>query len=213
MESSENIQNQNSDSWQRFQKGDHSALGDIFHDLYKELYYYGLKLVSIPDLVKDTIQDVFVEIWSRKQKMNEVNNIKAYLFVAIRRDLLRRIDKLRQENLMTDPFSDSFVFSTEDFIVQKETDLQLTQVLLQSLKKLTERQREVILLRFNHELDFHDLALVMEMNTQSVRNLLFRALEKIRKDMKSIGFNGVSDVEVFLLSVFQKIKLNISKIK
>ena len=210
METSNYTQYFVSDSWRKFRQGDYEMLGEIFHNLYKELYYYGLKLVSIPDLVKDTIQDVFVDVWSRRQNMNEVNNIKAYLLVSIRRELLRRIEKLRKENSFEDSSIEPFIFSTEDFIVKEETDLLTTQALVQSLGKLTERQREVILLRFNHELDFQDLAVIMDMNTQSVRNLLFRALNNIRKYMKDSGIEGVTDIEVFLLTIFQKINLNIS---
>jgi hypothetical protein len=62
----------------------------------------------------------------------------------------------------------------------------------------------VVLLRFNHELEFQEIAMVMDMNVQSARNLLFRALENIRRDMNASGIIGSSDIEMFLLIVFQK---------
>jgi RNA polymerase sigma factor (sigma-70 family) len=192
--------------WQRFRQGDHAVLGDLFQNLYKELYYYGLKLVLIPDLVKDTIQDIFADIWSRREKMGEVNNIKAYLFISVRHELLKRLEKLRKENILKEGRFGSFEFSTEDFIVKEETEQETAQRFVQSLQSLTERQREVILLRFNHELEFREIAFIMGMNVQSVRNLLFRALEKIRKDMNSSGIKGRSDVEIFLMHIFQKQK-------
>jgi len=194
--------------WQRFQEGDYEVLGDLFRDLYEELYYYGLKLVLIPDLVKDTIQDIFVDVWSRRQKMGEVKNIKAYLFTSVRHELLRRMEKLRKESRVEDRENRSFEFSKEDFIVKEETETEATQILVQSLKRLTDRQREVILLRFNHEMEFQEIAFIMDMNVQSVRNLLFRALENIRRDMNASGITGPTGVEIFLVSIFQKRRMN-----
>ena len=181
-------------------------LGKIFEHHYKELYFYGLKLVHVQDLVKDTIQDVFENIWDRRTKMQDVVNIKAYLFVSLRRELLRRVEKLRKESGFEQVVVEPFVFSDEDFIVKEESDSRMTKVLVKSLSQLTERQREAVLLRFNHEMEFPDMAAVLDMNVQSVRNLLFRALEHLRKDMKSFGIEGPTDVEIFLFSLFQKKK-------
>jgi RNA polymerase sigma factor (sigma-70 family) len=207
MSGTKDSQNIVSDSWQKFRQGNHAVLGEIFQNLYKELYFYGLKLVAVPDLVKDTIQDIFTDVWDRRQKMNGVDNIKAYLFVSVRRKLLKRIEKLRNESFFHPSLMEPMVFSTEDFIVKEETDSQVIVALVQSLKKLTERQREVVLLRFNHELEFQEIAMVMDMNVQSARNLLFRALENIRRDMNASGITGSSDIEMFLLIVFQKKKV------
>lgn len=206
MASNKNPQNNHSYLWQKFRHGDYAKLGEIFQILYKELYFYGLKLVPLPDLVKDTIQDIFVTVWARRQKMGEVENIKTYFFVSIRRELLRRIIKLRKEGPIETSHMEPFIFSNEDFIVKEENEKRVTQSLVQCLSKLTEKQREVIQLRFNHEMEFREIAEVMEMNIQSVRNLLFRALENIRKEMKDIGIEGASDTEIFLLSIFRKNK-------
>ena len=191
-------------AWQQFRDGDYVMLGDIFQHLYRELYYYGVKLVSVPDLVKDTIQDIFVDVWSRRQKMREVSNIKAYLFIAVRRELLRRIGNIRKESFLEDCSKEPFLFSVEDFMIREENGSNGRQLLVQSLQRLTERQREVILLRFNHELEFQDISLMMGMNVQSVRNLLFRALEKIRNDLSNSNIMGFSDLELFLFCAFQK---------
>ena len=206
MEVSDNKSNSIDFLWHKFQQGDYVVLGDLFQKFYKELYYYGLKLVFIPDLVKDTIQDIFADVWSRRQKMEKIRNIRAYLFISVRRELLRRVEKFRKEGLLQEGAISSLEFSKEDFIIQEETGSEAMRLLLQSLKQLTERQREVIFLRFNHELEFSEIASVLGMNVQSVRNLLFRALEKLRSDLNNTGIGGLSDVEMFLLIVFRRIK-------
>ncbi len=193
-----------SDLWAKFRSGEYNLLGEIFQLQYNELYYYGIKLVSVPELVKDTIQDIFADIWSRRCKMEDIQNIRAYLFIAVRRELLRRIEKLRKQSKFEFHDSDQFDFSVEDFMVREESKNQVSQQVIECMRKLSERQREVILLRFNHELEFQDIAEVMSMNIQSVRNLLFRALENIRNKIDSPDIEDVSNIEILLLNIFQK---------
>lgn len=50
--------------WQEFKKGSESAFAKIYEDYASGLYSYGLKVVYNKELVKDSIQDLFVEIWS-----------------------------------------------------------------------------------------------------------------------------------------------------
>ncbi|MDO9615466.1 MAG: sigma-70 family RNA polymerase sigma factor, partial [Bacteroidota bacterium] len=97
-----------------------------------------------------------------------------------------------------------FSFSAEDFLISDEENRNHSKLLAQSMEGLTDRQREVILLRFFHGLEFSEISQVLDMNIQSVRNLLFRSLDKIRKDMFDKGVTGFENVEMFLWFVFGK---------
>jgi RNA polymerase sigma factor (sigma-70 family) len=134
--------------------------------------------------------------------MSGVENIKAYLIISLRRELMHRLDKARKENTNEEIFNLQFSFSPEDFLISSEQNQENTHLLSKSMEGLTDRQREVIILRFYHNLEFAEISQVLEMNVQSVRNLLFRALEKIRKDMSDQGVTGIGNVEMFLWLVF-----------
>ncbi len=194
------------EAWTNFKGGDFASLGILFETYYQELFYYGIKIVALPDLVKDTIQDLFTDVWERRNKLTAVENFKAYLIISLRRELVRRITKIRKESSVGQLDSLQFSFSAEDFLISSEESLKNSRVLAQSMEGLTERQREVILLRFYHGLEFSEIGQVLEMNIQSVRNLLFRSLEKIRHEMSDKGVSGVENIEIFLWTVFSKKK-------
>jgi RNA polymerase sigma factor (sigma-70 family) len=194
--------NHSVDAWKKFRDGDFSSLGALFEKHYLELFYYGNKIVALPEMVKDTIQDLFIGVWERRSKMSGVENIKAYLIISLRRELMHRLDKARKENTNEELFNLQFSFSPEDFLISSEQNQENTHLLSKSMEGLTDRQREVIILRFYHNLEFAEISQVLEMNVQSVRNLLFRALEKIRKDMSDQGVTGIGNVEMFLWLVF-----------
>lgn len=195
-----------SDPWRNFKDGDFDSLGLLFEKHYLELFYYGNKIVALPELVKDTIQDLFIDVWERRREMTAVENIKAYLIISLRHELVRRMQKLRKEGSSDRDSQNQFSFSPEDFVILDEQNQEHTLRLSRSLSGLTERQREVILLRFYHNLEFPEISQALEMNVQSVRNLLFRALEKIRKDMSDQGVTGLESVEMLLWFAFGKNK-------
>ena len=194
------------EAWYKFQRGDFDSLGLLFEIHYQELFYYGIKIVDMPELVKDAIQDLFADVWERRDKMGSIRNFKAYLLISLRRELIRRITKIRKESRSEEVSTLQFSFSAEEFLIHDEETQSHSRLLAESLKSLTERQREVILLRFFHNLEFTEISQVLEMNIQSVRNLLFRALDKIRKDLVLQGVGGVENIEILLLSIFQQKK-------
>ncbi len=190
------------EAWMNFKGGDFASLGILFEIHYQELFYYGIKIIAIPELVKDTIQDLFADVWERRARMVSVENFKAYLLISLRRELIRRVTRTRREQSGDQVEVPQFSFSVEDFLIHNEENQQHSHLLTQSMKSLSDRQREVILLRFFHGLEFPEISQVMEMNVQSVRNLLFRALGKIRKDMAEQGVTKVENVEMFLWFIF-----------
>jgi RNA polymerase sigma factor (sigma-70 family) len=190
------------DAWSNFKGGDFASLGILFEIHYQEIFYYGIKIVALPEMVKDAIQDLFADVWERRDKMVSVDNFKAYLIISLRRELVRRITRIRKETSSDALATLQFSFSPEDFLISDEENRNHSRLLSQSMESLTDRQREVILLRFFHNLEFTEISQVLDMNIQSVRNLLFRSLEKIRKDMADQGVTGVENVEMFLWFVF-----------
>lgn len=194
------------EAWDNLKAGDFNSLGILFELHYQELFYYGIKIVDLPEMVKDSIQDLFADVWERRDKMVSVNNFKAYLLISLRRELIRRITKIRKESQSEEASMLQFSFSAEEFLIHNEEILCYSRLLADILSSLTDRQREVILLRFFHNLEFPEISQVLEMNVQSVRNLLFRALEKIRKDLANLGVSGVENIEILLWSIFQQKK-------
>jgi RNA polymerase sigma factor (sigma-70 family) len=72
------------------------------------------------------------------------------------------------------------ISSTEIELFRHEQDYYPGDTLQQLLQKLSHRQQEVINLRFYHNFPYDTIASIMDMNYQSVLNLLQRALKTLR---------------------------------
>ena len=191
-----------SKNWEKFLDGDREALGNIFRQFFPELVAYGMKIIASDDLVKDHVQELFVRLWEKRSQLKVVQNVKVYLLISLKNDLLQTIRSNRHNALDLTVQNSLFVISSEDFIIEKEQEIELAEKVAFCLEKLTARQREVIYLRFYMNLDFPHLAEVMGMNVQSVRNLLFRTLEKIRKEVDDTDIQQSGNIELILFNLF-----------
>ncbi|MBW8325587.1 MAG: hypothetical protein K0M50_12550 [Prolixibacteraceae bacterium] len=80
--------------WDQMKSGDEQALSKLFVYFYSDLYQYGIKIFNLPDLVKDSIQDVFSRIWEKRVTLGDARNPKAYLIASLRRQLFQNSEWL-----------------------------------------------------------------------------------------------------------------------
>lgn len=183
--------------WNQFRQGDDVALGQLMNRYYAALYQYGCSFSNRPDLVDDVIQDLFYSFWNRRTELPDVIYLKTYLLSALRN---RLIDILRKPNRMvrqtdidwneTDLFAGGFVI--EQQLIDDERQQEQTKQLQQLVGRLSKRQREVIYLRFYQDLDNEAIAKLMQVNRQSVANLISSAVLRIRQNWRTICLLFVS---------------------
>jgi RNA polymerase sigma factor (sigma-70 family) len=168
--------------WKAFQQGDIQAFEVIYQTHISALLAYGKHLCRDHDQVSDVVQDVFVDIWTRRATLRSLHTIRYYLFRIMRNKLAR----LHQEAVLfiddqqTPPPNDLITQSIEFLISQQEANQQQIAQLKQAINQLPDRQHEAIILAFYHNLDNDEIADLMGINHQSVINHLNRALASLR---------------------------------
>jgi len=174
--------------WDAFRGGDAEALATLFETHYDALYAYGRKLSSDEELVKDCIQNLFQRLWLRRASVGAAPVVKTYLFKALRRHLGDETTRLSRHRHLLPAYSDSFevTYSHEEFLISQQADAEQQHRLLAALNQLSKRQREALYLRFFDGFSYERVAEVMSLNTQSVRNLIFKALQVLRRVLASL---------------------------
>ena len=169
------------DCWQNILAGDQQALEVLYKRYFSSLYLYGLKLARREDLAEDTIHDLFLKVWNKHQNLNEVTRIKTYLFRAYRNLL---IDRINLEIKLTGNARHSVEMATgniEDIIIENEYNCHRLHRMNDRINLLPPRQREILYLRFYRGFSIKEIADILEINNQSVRNSLFSSLTKLKK--------------------------------
>ena len=163
---------------------------EYFSQLYQKhsnsLYRFGMGMGLSHDDCLDIINDVFCRL-IEKNRVIETGNIKYYLF----RCFINRhkdIQKLRKNNISADinDLPSVMEVSTDEVTVEGDTIEQEERESLHRkvsflLELLTPRQRKAVYLRYMEEMEYEEIGKLLDMNIESVRRLVFRGLEKMRK--------------------------------
>lgn len=171
-----------SDIWAKFKLGDEESLNLIYADNSKKLYLFGLKFTSSYTIVEDSIQDLFSDLLRNRKKLGDTGNIRFYLLKSFKRRLVRQLQKEKRYCLEKD--NEEFVFditySTERDIMDKERANLNLHLLSKAIAGLTPRQKEAIYLKFTEELEYKEIAEIMEMSVESCRNLICKAIKSLK---------------------------------
>lgn len=173
---------ENSSLWIDFKGGCRKAYEHIIRTFYPELYRYGMRLVDNSEFVKDSIHDLFVHIWERRAFLGNTDNIRLYLLKSLRHRILRELERESRHSFLDEDRVDEdyIIRSREEEIAISEEIIRQKRKLGYSLRELTDRQREVIHLRYYEDLSNADIAVVMNISKPAVANLLHASLKALR---------------------------------
>ena len=169
--------------WNAFRGGSRDALDYIFKQHASSLFAYGSKFSRDQELILDCIQDLFVELWNRRQRLSETNSIKFYLLKSLRRRIARTIHGVRRFEAITGDvvyLEDKINFSAEYLLVLQETEQFRKASLKRAMEALTKRQRESIYLKFFQGLDNEAISSIMGLSLGSVNTLVSQAIRALR---------------------------------
>ena len=170
--------------WQSFREGNQRAFAEIYERYARKLLSYGRKMTADAQVIEDAIQDLFIELWKGRANLSPTHSIQFYLFRALRNKLSRH----RPGIALPDPESDEwlnhedlFTIPFETALIAEEQENEQANALRQAIGKLSQRQQEIIHLRYYQHMDNRQITELMGINDQSVRNLLHTALLALRQ--------------------------------
>mgnify|MGYP000485366166 FL=1 len=173
------------DLWVQFWGGNEMAFSQLYCLCFDDLLAYGRRVGGDNEMVEDLIQDLFLKLYQKKITLEDNTKLRSFLFRALKNLIYNQL--LRNAKLQSLPDYD-FAFDL-DYTIDEQLswmhDQGLSDEVHHILKGLTGRQKEIIYLRFIHEMSFEEISEIMKINIQSARNLLFRSMEKIRKESSS----------------------------
>ena len=175
--------------WQALKRSEKAAYEILLKKYYPIVLNYGVRFYKDKEFVKDCVQDLFIEIWNRREYLADVVSVKSYLLQSIRKNIIRESSRLkwfREADKISDDHDFDVEFDIETYLISREVENELLQKLRFELDKLTKRQREAIFLRFNQDLSYEEIAIIMDINYRSVVNLIHEAIKAIRKNWFSV---------------------------
>lgn len=159
---------------------------DIIQSLYdqyaNDLLLYGLKMGYQKDVLEDAIHDIFYRMCRSPHRLKKIEKLKLYLFSALKNQLVN-IQKATSKNSTTDIQEFNFTVKIDSLcmLIEEEERVRIKEKINKLLEVLSDKQREVVYLRFFQEMSYEEIGIMLHMTPASVKNVVYKAINKIRK--------------------------------
>ncbi|WP_057936706.1 RNA polymerase sigma factor [Algoriphagus resistens] len=168
--------------WLRVVSGDTESIGLLYNHYSSRLCKYGFQLTSEESIVYDALQDTFLYLIQKAEKLSSSVNVKAYLFASYRRKVFSLLKANRKEKVVHDKIltNETFFENGDSILMSVNEDYrpEIKKLISAASKKLSARQQEVIFLHFYEGMSYKDIAEAMGFqHIRSARNLLYKSVD------------------------------------
>ena len=168
--------------WYRFRIGNQAAFGEIYEEFIDSLFAYGHKITRDRELVKDCIQDIFIDLRRLNPNLHHPEYLEFYLFKSLKNVIIHRLkENKRSDNL---PIEELIVFDLKFNIEQDDFDQESDQLRLEKLKTILQtldpQKRELLFLKFNTGLNYVEIGQLLGLNPDTVKKQVYRTLDHLR---------------------------------
>lgn len=168
-------------------------IASIYNQHVNDLFTYGCHLGFEGETVKDAIHDVFVKITIDSSNLDNISNLKFYLFRALKNRLLD-IHKSKKEHIDLENIDPSreipfkIEVNVEELMIEEEEKAEIKTGIEQMLSTLTDRQREIIYLRYVQDYDYPQIAELLQISIHGCRKLVSKAILSLREKYGTFFF-------------------------
>ena len=171
----------------RIENGDKSAFAQVVEHYQKPLFGYLGRMGLTQSLAEEIAQETFFRAWNQLDKYNPARaQFSTWLFIIARNLALHELERpiYKLEITDNDILSESECKRSEP--VEKLTQLQQREYLMEALQKLPLADRSVLALAYFHELDQSSIANIEGTTISAIKVRLHRAKKKLRQLLEDL---------------------------
>ena len=166
---------------------DKAFLDSLYNDYVDDLYSYAQNLGFDKQTSMDAIHDVFCKIYANEKLLDKIQDIRFYLLRSLKNrliDIYRSQKAFQYLSLESTPDELPFTvkLSVEDEMISAEDYASLKTKVEEILQVLTDRQREIIYLRYIYGYDYQKISELMHISVPACHKLMHKAMTKLKEN-------------------------------
>ena len=172
--------------WEGMLRGDKDMFLSLYKKYYHVLLFIGLKAVKDTALVKDTIHQLFLYLWEKRETIHAANNVKSYLVISFLRKLSAAAEKSGRMSALQaahNNYTEDTPPTPEERLIKKDEQDHLSRMIMNRINDLPDHQKKLIFLRFYEGLSYGDIVQLTGLSQRTVYNKIHEALKKLRLDI------------------------------
>ncbi len=151
------------------------AFVEAYRSYYARVFAYIYSRIDNVEMAKDLVAEVFEKAYVKGRSLRKPDAYATWLFMIAKNEMINGISKMKESLWLSESPSD-----LEDGVLRSEAVSRLMRL----LKRLSERDQELLSLKFDGELSYSEIGCVLKMSTVNVRVSIFRALRRLRSLME-----------------------------
>ncbi len=153
---------------------DREAFKQLYFKYYRMLFRFALYRLHSVETASDLIQDIFLKLWVRREKLNPAKSIKAYLYKSLSNSIINH-SKLHSSQ------TTSFGNISDHKILNDENDPNIKIDVQNAVNQLPEKLRKVYLLSRMEGYKYYEIAEICSISIKAVEKRMSKAFEILRK--------------------------------
>ena len=168
-------------------EGDHQAYTFIY-DRYKFLLYaHAYKKLLDREEARDVVQEVFITLWNKRERIDTQSNLAGYLYTALRNAILnlfaRKEVRTRYTESMTAHYRDDY--APTDHGIRSQ---QLSELIDREIAALPAKMQEVFVLSRKAHLNRKEISLQLGISEATVDRQISNALKILRARLTLVAY-------------------------
>ncbi len=170
---------------QRVPKDYQEAFVEAYRSYYARVFAYIYSRIDNVEMAKDLVAEVFEKAYVKGRSLRKPDAYATWLFMIAKNEMIGHYHRHKREINGISKMKESLWLSEspsdpEDGVLRSEAVSRLMRL----LKRLSERDQELLSLKFDGELSYSEIGCVLKMSTVNVRVSIFRALRRLRSLME-----------------------------
>lgn len=168
-----NSEHRENDLLQRIAAGDEAAFAGLFHTYHNRLGGFVLGWTKSAALAEEIVQDVFMKIWTQRERLSEIKQIDSYLYILARNEAFNCLRQAARERVRRETWE----HDQDAAPATEENDY--TPLIEQAVAKLPTQQKKVYLMKQHHRMAYAEISRHMQISPETARKHLSAALRSI----------------------------------
>ena len=149
----------------------------LFRRYYPSLIFYATRLVGEEE-AEDVVQDVFVELWKRKDHIEIGDQIQAFLYRAVYTRSVEEgycvaMEEINQRRA-------EFYQPDNNEVIRRIEDKELRKEIHDAINELPDKCKEVFKLSYLHDMKNKEIADILGVSLRTVEAHMYKALKYLR---------------------------------
>jgi len=178
--------NNDDNLWYGLRQGDKEMFLALYKKYYHTLLFIGLKEMKDAQLVKDTIQQLFLYLWEKRETIHKAIDVRSYLVTSFLRKLTvdwKKSQKAGVLQVVLNTYPEDPQSNPEEKLIRKDEQSHLFKLLMDRINELPNRQKELIILRFYEGLTYEEIVQRTGLSHRTVYNKIHEGLKKLKLDI------------------------------